>query len=177
MGKWLNLEIQTAGLPQFEDDPYAPHVLDHPFELHGCLAAAPEQWTALRKNPSPARPAFEEAIRYFSPVQTFFRTVERPVELAGVLLPPGTKVLMMLAAANRDPRRWEAPDSYDIKRNAVGHVGFGAGIHMCVGQNIARLEAEALLTALAARVHRIELTEEPTILRSYASLPLQLVTG
>lgn len=148
--------------------------------LLGCLANAPDQWRALRNDPALARPAFEEAIRHFSPVQTFFRTVAHRVEFAGTILEPGTKVLMLLAAANRDPRKWDAPDRFEVTRRPIGHVGFGAGIHMCVGQNIARLEAEALVIALAARVSRIEPAGEPAIrlnntLRSYASLPLRLI--
>lgn len=147
--------------------------------LHG-LAACPEQWEALRAEPKLIRPAFEETIRHFSPVQTFFRTTMRPTELAGILIPEGTKILMMLAAANRDPRKWDDPDRFDIRRNAVGHVGFGAGIHMCVGQNLARLEAEALLIALLAKVQSIELAGEPEIrlnntLRSFSKLPLKLI--
>jgi cytochrome P450 len=62
------------------------------------------------------------------------------------------KILMFLGAANRDPRRWSHPDRFDLARDPYGHVGFGMGIHQCVGQHIARLEAEALLTALARRV-------------------------
>jgi cytochrome P450 len=71
------------------------------------------------------------------------------------------KVLLFLAAANRDPRRWEDPDRFDIRRKTTGHVGFGAGIHGCVGQMVARLEAELVLTALARKVEAIELAGEP----------------
>jgi hypothetical protein len=83
------------------------------------------------------------------------------VEVAGVTIPEGQKLLMFLGAANRDPRRWQEPDRFDIRRNATGHVGFGAGIHACVGQMIARLEGEVLLKALARRVRRIEATGVP----------------
>jgi cytochrome P450 len=147
--------------------------------LHA-LALAPGQWAALHAEPGLARGAFEEAIRFESPVQTFFRTTGGAVELGGVALPEGTKVLMFLAAANRDPRRWEAPDRFDIRRNAGGHVGFGAGIHMCVGQILARLEGEAVLAALARRVVRIEPAGAPVrrynnTLRGLKSLPVRLV--
>jgi hypothetical protein len=70
----------------------------------------------------------------------------------------GEKVLMFLAAANRDPRRWDNPDTYDVTRRTSGHVGFGAGIHMCAGQLVARLEGEVLLAALARKVETIEIT-------------------
>ncbi len=71
---------------------------------------------------------------------------------AGIAIGEGEKVLMFLGAANRDPRRWENPDSYDITRRTSGHVGYGSGIHMCVGQLVARLEGEVMLAALARKV-------------------------
>lgn len=144
-----------------------------------CLASVPEQWEILRARPELARQAFEEAVRLESPVQTFFRTVTRPTNLAGVNLGEGQKVLMFLGAANRDPRQWARPDTYDIERRAVGHVGLGAGIHMCVGQGLARLEAECVLTALAQKVKRIVIAGQPqrrinNTLRGFASLPVRL---
>jgi cytochrome P450 len=143
------------------------------------LARAPNQWSKLRARPELARQAFEEAIRLESPVQTFFRTVTRPVELVGVNLAEGQKVLMFLGAANRDPRQWERPDEYDIERRAVGHVGLGAGVHMCVGQGLARLEAECVLSVLAQKAKRIALDGAPTrrinnTLRGFASLPVRV---
>ena len=142
-----------------------------------CLARFPDQWARLRADPALARNAFEEAVRFESPVQTFFRTTTRDVELGGVVIPEGEKVLMFLGAANRDPRRWERPDSYDITRKVSGHVGFGSGIHMCVGQLVARLEGEAVLTALARKVGAITMSDEPkrrynNTLRGLESLPV-----
>jgi hypothetical protein len=144
-----------------------------------CLARFPEQWSKLHQNPSLARAAFEEAIRFESPVQTFFRTTTRQVSLGGVEIGEGEKILMFLAAANRDPRRWESPDTYDIERRTSGHVGFGSGVHMCVGQLLARLEGEAILAALAKRVAAIEITGSVkrlynNTLRGLESLPLAL---
>jgi cytochrome P450 len=146
--------------------------------LH-CFATHPEQWRSLRENPSLARPAFEEVIRYAAPVQTFFRTTTKAVEVAGVHLDEGQKVLLFLAAANRDPRKWQDPEKFDIRRKTLGHVGFGYGIHTCVGQMVARLEAETVLTALARRVESIELSGEPTwrlnnTIRGLDTLPLVL---
>ncbi|MBO0737007.1 MAG: cytochrome P450, partial [Alphaproteobacteria bacterium] len=117
-----------------------------------CLARFPEQFAQLRADPSRARAAFEEAVRYESPVQTFFRTTTREVEIGGITLGEGEKVLMFLGAANRDPRQWERPDDYDIARKTIGHVGFGSGIHQCVGMMLARLEGECVLSALARKV-------------------------
>jgi hypothetical protein len=141
------------------------------------LATHPEQWSLLRQEPSLGNLAFEETVRWESPVQTFFRTTMREVEVAGVRIPAGEKVLLFLGAANRDPRRWTDPNRFDIRRNASGHVGFGMGIHRCVGQTVARVEAEIVLTALARRVERIEITGQPqrkpnNTLRAWSSLPV-----
>lgn len=143
------------------------------------LSRFPGEYARLRADPSLARNAFEEAIRLESPVQTFFRTTTRPVEIGDTEIGEGEKVLMFLGAANRDPRRWEEPDRYDVTRRTSGHVGFGSGVHMCVGQLIARLEGEVLLDALARRVFAVEPAGEPVrqynnTLRGLASLPLIL---
>jgi 4-methoxybenzoate monooxygenase (O-demethylating) len=142
-----------------------------------CLARFPGEFARLRADPALARAAFEEAVRYETPVQTFFRTTTRAVEIGGVPVGEGEKVLMFLGAANRDPRHWERPDEYDITRRTVGHVGFGSGIHQCVGQLLARLEGECVLSALARRAASIEITGPPrrrynNTLRALASLPV-----
>src|SRR5215213_9745177 len=144
-----------------------------------CLARFPDQLARLRADPTLARNAFEEAIRYESPVQTFFRTTTREVELGGHRIGEGEKVLMFLGAANRDPRRWENPDSYDITRRTSGHVGFGSGIHMCVGQLLARVEGEVMLAAIARKVASIEITgpvkrRYNNTLRGLESLPITI---
>ena len=148
--------------------------------LH-CLASHPEQWKVLRENPNLIRGAFEEVLRYEAPVQAFFRTTTRAVDVGGVRLGEGEKVLLFLAAANRDPRRWERPDTFDVTRRAAGHMTFGTGIHGCVGQAVARLEAEAILTALASRAVSLELSGEPkrrlnNTLRGFDVLPLRVAT-
>lgn len=141
------------------------------------LASYPDQWNLLRQDPSLAKSAYEETVRWESTVQTFFRTTTREVEVAGKRIPEGEKVLLFLGAANRDPRRWTEPDRFDITRNSSGHVGFGMGIHRCVGQTVARVEAEIMLTALAKRIERSELAGPPqrkpnNTLRSWISLPV-----
>lgn len=143
------------------------------------FASHPDQWTRVRANPMLTRTAFDEAVRWESPVQTFFRTATRDIEVGGTLIPDGRKILMFLGAANRDPRRWESPDTFDLSRNPSGHVGFGMGIHQCVGQHVARLESEALLTALAARVKTIEIAGPVqrhlnNTLRSWESVPVRV---
>jgi hypothetical protein len=145
-----------------------------------CLARFPDEFAKLRAEPSLARQAFEEAIRFESPVQTFFRTTTRPVEIGGVEIGEGEKVLMFLGAANRDPRHWPEPDRYDITRRAAGHVGFGWGVHNCVGQMLARLEGEVMLAALAR--HAASLAISGPVVRRYnntlrglENLPLRVV--
>ncbi len=88
-------------------------------------------------------------------------------------------ILMFLGSANRDPQRWDNPDDFDLGRDPSGHVGFGFGIHQCVGQHIARLEASTLHTALARRIATIEIsgaTRRPhnNTLRAWESLPIRV---
>jgi 4-methoxybenzoate monooxygenase (O-demethylating) len=144
-----------------------------------CFAGNPEQWTILRENPNLIRGAFEEVLRFEAPVQTFFRTTTKAVDVGGVQLGDGEKVLLFLAAANRDPRRWDRPDSFDVRRRATGHMTFGTGIHGCVGQAVARLESEAIFGALAKRVAAFEITGEAerrlnNTLRGLDTLPLRV---
>ena len=147
-----------------------------------CFANYPEQWAVLRENPSLIRLAFEEVLRFEAPVQTFFRTTTKAIEVGGVKLGDGEKVLLFLAAANRDPRRWDKPEIFDVKRRATGHMTFGTGIHGCVGQAVARLESEAVFGALAKRIAAFELTGEPkrrlnNTLRGLDSLPLRVTVA
>ena len=144
------------------------------------LARHPDEYAKLHAEPGLARQTFEEGLRYESMVQTIFRTTSRETEIAGVTIPEDRKVLNLLGAANRDPRKWSDPDRFDVNRNPVGHLIFGAGIHGCVGQMIARMEGEIVLRALAKRVKEIRLTGPHkrhlnNSLRAMHSLPLELV--
>lgn len=143
------------------------------------FALYPEQWRALRQDPGKGRSAFEEILRLESPIQSFFRTTTRQTVLDGVRIEDGDKVLLLMGSANRDPRRWVDPERFDIDRHPAGHVGFGAGLHSCVGAILARFEAHILLADLARKVESIELSGEPVrlinnILRGFDSLPVTL---
>ncbi len=85
-------------------------------------------------------------------------------------------MLVLFASANRDERRWDRPDEFDITRESAGHLGFGHGIHACAGMGLARLEGHAVLSALAARVARFELgppvRKLNNLIRSFGSLPV-----
>jgi cytochrome P450 len=113
-----------------------------------------------------------------SQLRDAFDTTTRKVEVAGTTIPEGEKVLLFLGAANRDHRKFPEPERFDIRRRPIGHVAFGAGIHSCVGQLVARLEVELILTALLKRVNVIELADEPirklnNTLRCIGSLPVR----
>lgn len=144
-----------------------------------CFAAHPGQWRRLRAEPELVRAAFDEVLRFESPVQAFFRTTSQPVEIAGVEIGEGEKVLLFFGAANRDSRRFPDPHRFDIARKPAGHVAFGVGIHGCVGQMVARLEAEAILKSFLARAETVEFAGEPerrlnNTLRAFARLPVRV---
>lgn len=143
------------------------------------LASNPDQWDRLRGDPKLARSAFEETIRRESPVIGFYRTTTRQTSVDGVEIPSGQKVLVLYAGANRDPRKWDDPDRFDIGRKATGHLGWGIGVHVCVGMVIARMEGESVLNALSRRTRTLEMTgpARPRLnntLRGLDSLPLQI---
>jgi cytochrome P450 len=145
-----------------------------------CLAEHPDQWAMLSADPSLARAAFEEATRYDSSSQSLFRTTVEDFEFEGVPLEGHQKVLVLIGAAGRDPAKWPDPDRFDIlRRVTASQIGYGAGIHSCVAQMMARLEAEVFFRSLAQKVHSIEPAGSPQIrlqpgLRGLSSLPLRL---
>lgn len=125
------------------------------------LARNPDQFALLRDNAALAKNTFEEAIRHESPSYVNFRTTTRETELSGYRLDADTKIGTFSGAANRDPRFWKDPEKFDITRDVTGiHVAFGHGSHTCIGQMIARLEAECILRALSQRISAIELDGE-----------------
>jgi len=145
------------------------------------LAENPEQFALVKANPALIKGAFEEALRLESPAQVMFRTTTGEVELGGVRLRADTKVGYHMGAANRDPRQWTDPDRFDVTRQTTGvHRAFGVGVHVCIGQMIARLEAESILGALITRVRAIEPAgaarwRPVNTLRTLDTLPLHLV--
>ena len=139
----------------------------------------PQEWEKMGTDSASTRRAFNEGLRWRSTVQTFFRTTIVDTKVAGVNIPAGHKVLAFLAAANRDERRWENPQVFSVQRNASGHVAFGHGIHVCLGQMVARMEADALLSAMRKKISRITAQGQPVsrlnnTLCSFASLPIKI---
>ena len=142
----------------------------------------PEQYQLLRSDPSLSKAAFEESLRWDSPSRMAGRIAMRDVEIDGVVIPKGERCGLMFAAANRDPRKWPDPDEYDIKRDNRAHVGWGYGVHSCVGRVLANLEAEALLGAVIAHIEKFEAAGEPepwmtTIGHGPAKLPVRFTAA
>jgi len=128
-----------------------------------------EQWERLVEGEVDAAAAVEELIRWDPPLQLFERWVlEEGVEIAGQPVPRGAKVALLFGAANRDPRVFEDPDAFDVGRaNASEHIGFGGGIHVCIGAPLARIELEAALRTLFERGPKLELADEPLRNRAF----------
>jgi cytochrome P450 len=122
-----------------------------------------EQWERIVDGSVGAAAAIEELLRYDPPLQLFERWVlEDGVEVAGVPIPRGEKIAVLFGAANRDPRVFASPDTFDVGRpNAAEHISFGGGIHVCIGAPLARVELEVSLRALAERCPGLELAAEP----------------
>lgn len=124
------------------------------------LARHPDQWDLVRSEPSLVPAAFNEALRFDAPVQHFTRVTTRTVDFGDVALPVGARVMVMMGSANRDERRYPAPDRFDVRRNPNDHLAFGHGVHHCVGAALARLEAHAVLRALTQQVTHLTLVDD-----------------
>ena len=132
-------------------------LLEHPETLEQ-VTAAPSQVPAL----------LEETVRWDSPVQVIFRETTRGVELPSGEIPAGASVALLLGAANRDERVFEDAERFDITRNPAGHVGFGFGVHFCLGASLARLEARVALEALIPELSQRRPTEaQPPLIDSF----------
>ena len=129
------------------------------------LAKRPDDWQRLRDDPSLIPSAVEESLRYDAPNQGLFRHTTRDVELHGVTIPAGKKVLLLFGAAGRDPRHFPHPERFDIARSPNRHLAFGAGVHHCLGANIGRLEATIALESALSRIATLRLvdTEPPYV--------------
>ena len=127
------------------------------------FARHPDQWRRVVDGSVPAAAAGEELIRFDPPLQLFERWVlTEDFAVGDVSIPRGAKIALLFGAANRDPRVFERPDEFDVAReNAVQHIGFGGGIHVCIGAPLARIELEASLEALRRWWPDFRLVEEP----------------
>ncbi|MFD7562970.1 cytochrome P450 [Streptomyces tendae] len=145
------------------------------------FAAHPEQLDLVRADPSLVPAAFNEVLRFWPPVNAWGRRATRDVEIEGTVVPAGAQIAVLFGAGNRDPRHYENPDAFLVARNPVDHLSFGYGPHGCAGQGLARLEAHAVIAALARRVGRIVVGPETrvpgNITRSIEVLPVLEVTS
>lgn len=141
------------------------------------LAQHPDQQARLAETPEAVPNAVEELLRYESPVQWTSRVTTVDVEMYGQVVPEGSRVMMLLAAAHRDPRVFDDPNRFDVFRRPRRHLGFGDGVHRCVGAPLARLEGRVALEVIFERVPHFRLAGEVERLhisteRGLASLPL-----
>jgi hypothetical protein len=138
-----------------------------------------EEWEKLKADPTLVTAAVEEMLRFDSSVQMTGRVAMEDVEIGGVTVPAGEPILNLLGAANRDPERYEDPETFKIDREDVRPASFGGGIHHCIGAPLARIEAEIAFTTLIKRLPNLRLatSDDPDwrltfTLRGLSSLPV-----
>jgi cytochrome P450 len=143
------------------------------------FAQHPDQWDKVREDPKLIPNAFNEVVRLETPIRGFCRHTTRDTSVGGVEIGAGQKVLVLYAAANRDERKWQDPEAFDVTRRVGDHVGFGYGVHGCAGQGLARIEAHAVLSSLAKRVAAFELLGADRVLnnviRAFSSVRVRVV--
>jgi cytochrome P450 family 150 subfamily A5 len=145
------------------------------------LAENPDLQQLLRNEPDRVSNFIEEMLRLESPVKGDFRLARRSITIGGVEIPAGTTVMVMNGAANRDPRQFEDPDTFDVGRsNARRHIAFGRGVHTCPGAPLARAEARVSIERLLARTSSITINEEshgPADARRFSYVPTFILRG
>lgn len=155
-------EIRHEQCPAMMNDYMGPSLDTTIFAISSAVwlfANHPEQWKILCADPSLIANAVNEVLRLESPIQGFSRKVTQDHTVDDTVIPAGTRTIVLYGSANRDERKWQAPETFDVRRRASEHLAFGIGPHACVGMPLARLEIKAVLTALAKRVKRFELGE------------------
>jgi cytochrome P450 len=179
-----NGEIAPERCPALLNDYLAPS-LDTTVSAIGSaiwfFATHPDQWNLVRAEPALIPGAVNEVIRLESPIQGFSRYLARDADIDGIRLPQGSRAALIYASANRDERKWDDPERFDIRRRSADQLGFGHGVHVCVGMHLAQLEIASLLSALAKRVERFEFAGKPERLltnglRGFKRLPVTVVT-
>jgi len=125
------------------------------------LLTHPEQLAAVRADRSLLTQAFEESVRWEPPVTVILRRATRDTEVGGVPIAAGADIALLLGAANHDARKYDHPDEFDMFREVRQHVGFGFGIHVCLGMHLARMEARVAIDTLLDRLPDLRLDPEP----------------
>ncbi len=138
----------------------------------------PDQWDRVVAEPALIPNAVNEAIRLESPIRGFTRQLTAPLTIEQTTIPQGARVALFYASGNRDERKWDRADAFDVTRKVSDHLGYGHGIHTCAGMHLARLELHSVLTVLARRVRRIELLsavrEVNNVLRGFGSIQVRV---
>ena len=170
-------EVDKASCPVMMIDYMGPSLDTTIFGISNgvwLFARHPDQWDRIREFPSLIPSAINEILRMEAPVQGFSRYVARDYYMDGVTLPADSRAIVFYGAANRDRRKFPDPHRFDVARNPTNHMAFGAGPHVCVGINLARLEMKAVFGALAKRVKKFHIEEEQreihNILRGFRRL-------
>lgn len=130
------------------------------------LIGHPDQMRLMADDPAAVGPGVEECLRFATPLQLQGRRTTREVQLPSGVVPPDTEVIIAQVSANRDERAFDAPDTLRLKRQPNPHLAFGAGIHVCLGRPLARMEASEALPALARRFPKMALVGEPVFNRN-----------
>jgi len=144
------------------------------------LLRHPDQLERFRTDPEVTRSGVEEMLRYVSPVQLTGRAMIEDIEIAGVTLRAGDFVMVLIASGNHDADQFPDPERFDVGRTSNNHLGFGFGIHHCLGAPLARMETQVALTSLVRRAPDLAVTvDEPTyktnvVLRGMESLPVAM---
>jgi cytochrome P450 len=144
------------------------------------LMEHPDQLARFRDDPAVLRSGIEEMLRFVSPVQLTSRIALEDMEVAGITVRTGDYAMLLIGSANRDPAVFSKPGTFDVGRADNPHLGFGYGIHNCLGAPLAKLEAQIALSALLRRARRLKRTSEPLAykqsiaLRGLATLPVAL---
>ena len=154
-------------------------------EMMRLLGEHPGQWEAAKLDPSRIDRIIEETLRISTPTQGMWRIVTRDVELAGVTIPKGARLVIVFASANRDEQLYADPDAFDPDReNLRNHLAFGKGIHFCIGANLSRLEGQVALQELTRRIESFRLTATNTfdyfpsfMLRGLTSLDIEFTAA
>ncbi|MCC6438424.1 MAG: cytochrome P450 [Acidimicrobiales bacterium] len=138
----------------------------------------PDQFESIRAG-ADLGPVVEEVLRYDSSIQGILRLANEDVTIGDVTVPRDAVVMILFGSANRDERRWPDGHRFDISREPLDHLGFGSGIHLCLGAHLARLETVTAIDVLRTRLAHIEPRSEPTrfassILRGFTSMPVQV---
>jgi cytochrome P450 len=145
------------------------------------LAQQPEALDKIRSNPDLVSSTVLESVRLASPIRGFSRYLVEDFQFSETRLPKGSRVWLINAAANRDERHYADPETFDIERNPKDQLGWGYGVHLCIGKHLAQLEMESLLRALAKHVKRIEIDEPQRLINNmiqgYRSLPVRLIAA